>query len=524
MPRWRGVVPILLALALMAGFATAQDREPLTPRYWTSREITFPVPVDRLMAEQPRPTKLRFFVGQDGAPMRAVSERTLQDLDDVPGGKKGFRFSSPSDGEYDFALQVVFADSEPQTPTAQYRVIFDTRPPSVRAAPLGTNGIEWVASDENADPAGLHLEARWAGTAEWKTIRPQSFKMRDRYTWRGLTASQPLEVRVVVKDKAGHEMASPGITLPTNSAGAGVGSELFSPTGRPGGDGSSLPNRPQITYINTNALTITSKLSKVTRSGVAKAYLWVDDGKTGWKRDKESPPLNITQDTPEPTIKFDYDAKPKGDGLYGFIVIPVNGAGGKPEDPRPGDQAQFLIEVDTEEPFVKVGKWNVTPSASGERVEIQYEVKDKNLMADSITIEYADSPTGPNWTLIGSGLPNSGRHTWQVDDKTPWKFYVRVSAVDKASNRGFNVGSEAIVVDLDRPSARIESVERSGLNSGEMPRRAPQPGPMNPRERPGTLPASPGPPRLDEQGTRTPPAVPTLPADPKRPPGYENFK
>ena len=40
--------------------------------------------------------------------------------------------------------------------------------------------------------------------------------------------------------------------------------------------------------------------------------------------------------------------------IGGFIVIPVNGAGGKQDDPRKDDPAQILVHVDTEKPTIQV--------------------------------------------------------------------------------------------------------------------------------------------------------------------------
>ena len=52
------------------------------------------------------------------------------------------------------------------------------------------------------------------------------------------------------------------------------------------------------------------------------------------------------------------------DGLYGFIVIPVNGADRKADDPRRTDPAQFLVEVDTKKPEVKVHTVRVSPGGA----------------------------------------------------------------------------------------------------------------------------------------------------------------
>ena len=55
------------------------------------------------------------------------------------------------------------------------------------------------------------------------------------------------------------------------------------------------------------------------------------------------------------------------DGLYGFIVIPESQAGGKPDDPRPGDPPQYLVEVDTTRPVVKVLRTKCLPAGRSAR-------------------------------------------------------------------------------------------------------------------------------------------------------------
>jgi hypothetical protein len=483
----------LIALAATAGPAatpgTAQDAAGPDVRYWALREITFPVPVEKFQAMNPRPAKLRFYVAPDRGQFKVADERALKDLEviDPDRGRKGFRYTSPADGEYDFALQFVYADGDTSPRdnalSPLYRVVFDTRPPVVNIAALGTSGVEWAVQDENPDQAGVQLEVRWQGTTKWTARTPRPFALRDKYSWRDLNPAQPLEVRVVAKDKAGHEMPSRVVTLPT-SAGQGLGPDVAglpgSGYGDPAGDG--LPSRPQIDYVNTRDLTIQSKLTRVTRSGVKSASLWISDGKAGWRKGPDQP-LDITPATADPTIRIPYSVT--ADGLYGFIVIPVNGAGGKQDDPRVNDPAQFLIEVDTEKPYVKVNKVAVTPGeALGPRVELQWEARDKNLMPDPIVLEYSETRAGGEWHPIATKIPNTGRYVWEVEDKNLWKFYVRARAVDKASNSGEHVYEKEVIIDLEKPQAVIDRVHGgAGGSSGsptvresERPPVAPLPG------------------------------------------------
>lgn len=458
----------LAAFVLSGGTLWAQDSGDV--RYWPLREINFPVPVDRIQAMSPRPAKLRFHAARERGRFELVAEKSLADLEviDADRNRRGFRYSSPSDGAYEFALQFVYADGD-VTPTdaalsAQYKIIFDTRPPLVRLEPAGSSGVQWEVSDENADPEGVVLQVRWQGSNKWSPINPRPLNLRDRYTWQGLSPSQPLEVRIVAKDRAGLEMASRPLVLP--NSGTTTSNPITGSFGDPYG---VTPSRPQIDYVNNVNLTIASKLTRVTRSGVKAAHLWVNEGKTGWRKfTEESLVQPIDPSTPDPTIRMKYTA-PK-DGLYGFIVIPVNGAGGKQDDPRANDPAQILVEVDTELPYIKIKSIRVAPGgAVGPRVEIEWDAKDKNPMPEPIVLSYAETPNAPDsaWKLITpSPIADTGRYVWEVEDKNLWHFHVRASYVDKASNRSVDVYEKEVIIDLETPSAIIDRVVGSGRMNG----------------------------------------------------------
>lgn len=456
---WLGVAT-LAAIAVLAPAAPAQDLGP-DVRYWPLKEISFPVPIEKIQAMKPRPSKLRFYAAPERGKFRLATEKAIDELDVINADKnqRGFRYTTAGDGEYDFALQFVYAEGDTQPRedalTAQYRIVVDTRPPLIRVGGSGTNGIEWAVEDENPNPDGVTVEVRWQGSNKWTAISPRVFRTKDQYTWAGLTVSQPLEVRVIAKDRAGQETVSRVLTLP--NSGGGSAAPFPSPSGGTSPRGfDDIPNRPQIDYVNTRNLNVESKLTRVTRSGVKAAHLWVNDNKSGWTRAKEQT-VSIASGSADPTIRIPYTALK--DGLYGFIVIPVNGADGKQDDPRPNDQAQLLVQVDTEIPFVEVKNVRVSAGSVGiPRVEIEWDAKDSNLMPDPIDLEYASTEKGPDWKPIALKVPNTGRYTWEVEDKNLWRFYVRARAKDKANNTGEFVFKREIIVDLEKPQAVIEKV------------------------------------------------------------------
>jgi hypothetical protein len=306
------------------------------------------------------------------------------------------------------------------------------------------------------------------------------------------------------------------ITLPTGGSGAGLDRDAVRPasdrTGTGFGNPDDFQNRPEISYVSSRNLTIESKL-RVTRSGVAKVHLWVNDGKGGWKlapQAKATPEQIPPASAPEQTVRIQHTVEK--DGLYGFIVIPENGAGGKQDDPRPGDPAQFLIEVDTDLPHIKVKGHRVSPGGTvGPRVEIEWEATDKNLWEEPITLEFSTDKAG-KWEPITSKLRNSGRYVWEVEDKNLWRVYVRATALDKAGNPSVHVYEKEILIDLEKPAATIERVQGAGgpppaeRDSQKSPvDPAPVPVPVSP-----VIPSAPMPTPAPVSG----PPVPTLPANP----------
>lgn len=482
-------------------------------RYWPLREIGFPVPPDVLRLD-PKPAKLRLYSAPAGGRFEPVAERAANALDPIDNRPPGFKYTAKADGEEEFAVQLVY-DNGTVSPQAEnlrpeFRVVFDTRPPSVQLAANGRYGVEWSAADDNLDPESVRLECRWAGERKWYAVKTRNtLRARDGYTWDSLAReARSLEVRVVARDKAENEGVSRIVTLPAAGAAGGlrddpltgrIGGDLAG-TGRPAGD--DIPGQPAIVYVNTNQLTIKSKLMHVTRSGVKAVHLFVKDvsaGPTGEWRFAKKQECNIAYEDAGPQVEIPFVAPQ--DGRYGFIVIPESGVGKREPDPRPNSPAQQLVEVDTVKPTVKIRNVLVSPGgAIGPRVEVEWDADDRNMMPDPIVLEYRDATKpGGAWASIAEKVPNSRRYVWEVADKSLYKFVVRIRAVDKASNTGEHVYEKEVIIDLDRPSATIDSVRPSGA---PLPQTA---------EKPTITPTRPDPPPAktpDPGGLQLPPLLP----------------
>ncbi|MFO0938539.1 MAG: hypothetical protein U0798_18700 [Gemmataceae bacterium] len=474
-------------LAVVAAFFAGAGNRALgqdSPIYKHTRNIFFPIPIERLNALNPKPTKVRLWAAAPGQKWKVASEKAPNELDqNGSDGNRGLYFNASDDGEYEFALQQVFADGteSPRESSlkASYRVVFDTKPPSVQAAANGTTGIEWDCRDENLDQDGITVQARYKDTNQkWTTVldhlRPQA-----QHTWTSIPNGYSLEVRVSAKDKAGNESFSRIVTLPTMAGGTGLLGASGSSAGRTNDSfprngttsyGDDFPNRPEIQYVNTLNFDVKAKITRITKSGVGKVVLFVREEKTGWKKYSEkTTDIRFEQNDQIVPIPFAATA----DGLYEFRVVPMSNASIEqnlnPEAPNKNDPAQILVKVDMTKPEVSIRNVKVLGAVGGgtPRIEIDYKVSDANLVVDNpVILEWSRTDNdADNWEQI-TRTRQDGPFMWDNVPDKEWKLYIRARAIDKAGNEGKGKWDKAVYIDLERPEATIEKIERVGGVSG----------------------------------------------------------
>lgn len=202
-------------------------------------------------------------------------------------------------------------------------------------------------------------------------------------------------------------------------------------------------------------------------SGVARVDLYVsrDDGRS-WVRwsqhDGRETPLKVVLDT-----RFNKEVE----GDYGFVLVPVSGAGLSDGAPTAGTAPELKVRVDTTAPVIKVYAPTADPNNKAALV-LNWEATDKNFGRDPIAIEYAESPQGPWKSVTGTDGPtparieNSGSYSWQppLNLATP-KVYLRFAAWDQANNKSEVVTPNPILVDLTKPKARIQGISTTA-NTG----------------------------------------------------------
>ncbi len=464
------VIGLGAALALTPAARPQDGRGPfdgLQAHYWPHRKLGIPVGVEKLGGLENKPTHLQLYYSLKRGPFQKGPKLPIDRLDEIDSGKKGIIFEAPRDGDYEFTVQHVYADGKVKPATdalaPELRIIVDTTAPRVQIAPSG-NGVEWSATDENIDPAGVTVQCKWPATNEWtnvKNVVDRPFSTSGTYGWK-FKSGEALDVRVKARDRAGHEGVSPVVRVPAES-----GTPVGLPKG-PAWGGDPAPPMPEsrIDYVNTLDFNFDYTVQHMGRSGVRAAHLFVQKDRSPWEFVKKQPE-NLMPGGKEPhLITLSYNAP--NEGIYGFYIIPESGAGKKADDPKKDEPPMMLVVVDTTKPQVEITSVQVKPGGvKGPIVEITWRATDSNLMPRPVNLEWSSDREATKWNEIKYRLDNdltatTGRYAWEVPDEKLWKFYVRARAVDKAANAGESVWGQEVIVDLEKPSGTIDRVRGGG--------------------------------------------------------------
>jgi len=152
--------------------------------------------------------------------------------------------------------------------------------------------------------------------------------------------------------------------------------------------------------------------------------------------------------------------------------VPVSGAGLSDPAPVGGDAPDLRVVVDVTPPVVKI--FEPVPDPQQKDVMIlRWQAVDRNMAPEPITLEWSEHPDGPWHSIVGateaavtvgiSGngpakrLANTGSYAWRLPPTFPTpKVYLKVSARDVAGNVAEAKTPSPIIVDLNRPVAKIQ--------------------------------------------------------------------
>lgn len=204
-------------------------------------------------------------------------------------------------------------------------------------------------------------------------------------------------------------------------------------------------------------------------AGVGGIDLWVtrNDGKSWqkWSRhDGKESPLKVVLDT---------HFNPNVEGMYGFRLVPESGSRLSDLAPTAGTPPEFRVVVDVSAPQIQVFE----PMAHNDRpdvVVVRWRATDNNFGKEPVSIEWAESQTGPWRSISGNdSLPliansnsqvpirmaNTGEYSWRLPGElTSPKVYLKFTAWDLAGNKTEAMTRDPILVDLTRPRAKIQGI------------------------------------------------------------------
>ncbi len=400
-------------------------------------------------------TQVRLYVSSDQG-------RTWQFTATAAPEEQHFRFSTPQDGYYWFAVQTVDTQGKLHPPStanldAKLRVIVDATPPSVQVQALPSRGndvgVAWRVTDENLDlslPDALRVEYRFTGTVAWIPLAVPAGVSQ--LYWNPHN-NAPLEVRVLARDRAGNV----GEDKTTVRQGAGAGN--FVPNFQNPVQQQDSVKDLERKFVNSKQISMSYDLRDVGPSGVSAIELWYTlfQGRA-WNKLTEYP-IEVKNGEANQTKKLTFEVN--DEGIYGITLVAKSGVGLGERAPQPGDRPQFWIEVDLTKPIVQIQEIQVGTGFDKGKLTIVWNARDKNLGPTPIRLSYAEQQGGP-WNAIADKLSNNGRYVWKMPEQLPYQFYVRVEAVDLAGNIGEAMTLERVKVDLSLPKAQIRDIGPGG--------------------------------------------------------------
>ncbi|MFM7538094.1 MAG: hypothetical protein ACKO9Z_00370 [Planctomycetota bacterium] len=424
-----------------------------------SRNREFILPFNLTESEKSHVSQVHLFVRAPGEPWRR------HDSLEPSAGK--FRFMVPADGEYWF--NIVTADRQGRLNPADtafmpaaLKVVVDTQAPLVELSPK-TMGSELVAhlacDDRHLDTSSIRVEIR-EGSKPWKEL--QALEGHPRHY--PVPAGEPCRLRAHASDLSGNAATaelSIGNPPPTVAATTPVPDRAVPSLAQAGGfapvPAPIAPRADAPKLINSPRTTLEYKIEGVGPSGVSKVEIWLssDAGKT-WARKGED------SDMISPAV-IDLP----GEGVFGLIVHAVNGSGGGDPPPGPNTPPDVLLEVDSTRPLTRIlGVKPSGPDAMG-AVDIAYEVTDKNLAAQPVTLLVASRKGGP-WIPLAQRVANSGNFRWEVPRHAGFEFHFRLEAVDLAGNIGSAETDQPVRFDTSRPKAKVVQVRADLETPGQV--------------------------------------------------------
>ncbi len=181
----------------------------------------------------------------------------------------------------------------------------------------------------------------------------------------------------------------------------------------------------KVRHARSRAIKLRYTLEDVGPSAVKTVEVWETRDALIWRRLPE-----------DASPKGACTVEVKGEGRYGYLLVPRSGAGLARQAPRGGELPQLWVEVDETKPVVNLYRLEVGRGPDAGKFTVCWTASDAHLRASPIAIKYSTAPTGPWKEVPGMGkLPNVSPRTVSSEGLPP-ECYLRVEATDEAGNVG----------------------------------------------------------------------------------------
>ncbi len=157
-----------------------------------------------------------------------------------------------------------------------------------------------------------------------------------------------------------------------------------------------------------------------------------------------------------------------GEGVFGLKLVARSASKLGDSPPEPGEPPDYLVEVDSTAPVVKLDRVQIGAGADVGKIAVAWHASDLHLGSRPVTISVRPEGGG-EWQPIGPPVENSGRFAWTVSPNAPPRFYVRVQVTDTVRNVGMDETPEGspVMVDRTRPKGRITRIDPIGPGASQ---------------------------------------------------------
>jgi hypothetical protein len=245
------------------------------------------------------------------------------------------------------------------------------------------------------------------------------------------------------------EASAPAVRVLPQDGSQGTRVEKFAGTELPplpiqGSESGAAGGAPPKCLVNSKRFTLGYAIKDPSGVGIGDVEVWGTMDCRDWKHVPAVP-----QGTNGLLVEV------ANDGLYGFVMAARIGDANGPRPPRPGEQPQVWIHVDTTRPTVELEGVDLSLTSRLKGLVVRWKAQDRNFGPRPINITFAETPEGP-WATLATGIENTGRFECPIPRALPRRVLIRVEATDMMGNVGHAETPNPVRVEIPLPVATEE--------------------------------------------------------------------